>query len=426
MELEPQKASEILKKFQSTTSIVVHNSTSVRRGYLYFNSFMEIVESHFSEEDRGKIAAAQRNLQSKIKKATRQRKDELDNLLGKLSDKFQVELSSIERDGDSSYPLQVRLSDKSVVTPLHQWGAGTQNRTRVLMSVLEAVHARSSASSENRASPVFVVEEPESFLHPSAQAEFGKVLNGVASELGLQIIATTHSPYLLNQTSPDCNYLIHRKHFRNVPKGAALVDTSGGDWMKPFAETLGVVPSEFEGWREMFGSTSSDVILVEGEIDLEYFLFIKENYPSTYQLPDNIEVVPYGGSGALKNTAILAFMINKFKSVYVTCDLDCYGDVKPALERIGLVEEDDFCAIGRSVAGYDCIEGLLPNDVKERVYGGKIELVTALASQNSKERSNAKNRLKRELLDAFRSVKYQDSDLAEFKKLFKRIARKFN
>jgi hypothetical protein len=62
------------------------------------------------------------------------------------------------------------------------------------MSVLEAIRMRSSAT-EDRSTPVFLVEEPESFLHPSAQAEFGQVLNGLAEELHIQIIATTHRDF---------------------------------------------------------------------------------------------------------------------------------------------------------------------------------------------------------------------------------------
>ncbi len=67
---------------------------------------------------------------------------------------------------------------------------------------------------ETKSTPVVVTEEPESFLHPSAQSEFGNVLNDLADELGIQIIATTHSPYMLGQNDPDANTILTRRFFR--------------------------------------------------------------------------------------------------------------------------------------------------------------------------------------------------------------------
>jgi hypothetical protein len=37
-----------------------------------------------------------------------------------------------------------------------------------------------------------MIEEPECFLHPSAQAEFGRILRDLAEEFQVQVIITTH------------------------------------------------------------------------------------------------------------------------------------------------------------------------------------------------------------------------------------------
>lgn len=218
-EIEKQKASEILKKFRTASNLVIHNSTIPDRSFYYLgDSFTEVLQSRFSPEDQRKISEAEKRLVSSVKRATRQHKDELERLLGKLNEKYQVELSTLERSRDSGIPLSIKLTDKSVEVPLSDWGAGTQNRTRILMSVLDAIRIRSKVGDEDRSTPVFIVEEPESFLHPSAQAEFGQVLNGLAEELKIQIIATTHSPYMLNQSNPSANILLERKIFRNLPR----------------------------------------------------------------------------------------------------------------------------------------------------------------------------------------------------------------
>lgn len=422
IDLDGHKASEILKKLRSASNIVVHNSTNPERNIYYAGggSFTEIIEAHFSPEDQKKISEAQKGLQTRVKKAAKQHKEDLEGLLGKLKDKFQVEFSTIDRQRNSRFPLEVKLTDRSVEVPLNDWGAGTQNRTRILLSVLEAARIRSSSVPEDRSTPVFLVEEPESFLHPSAQAEFGQVLNSLSKELNIQIIATTHSPYMLNQTSPSSNILLERKIHRNLLKDTFIQDTKGDDWMMPFSEILGIVPREFSSWKNLFSSVKSRVILVEGDIDKEYFLIIKEKYPNIYQIDGDVEIIPYGGKDALKNTPILQFMINKFGKVFITFDGDAKHEVKPSLERIGLVEEKDFISIGTDKPGNGCIEGLLPPSIKKAVYSTEIELVTQLTG-DTKSRNSAKSSLKRKMLEEFKKSTFDDRELSAFKKIFSAI-----
>lgn len=422
---DAQSSSEVIKKFRSAQNLFVHNSTQSKSNYYYAGagSYTEVLETNFSAEDRRKIAEAEKGLQTRVRRAATRHKEELDNLLGKLADKYSVELSAV-RSRSSSFPLELKLNDKSVGVPLSAWGAGTQNRTRVLMAMLEAVRIRDSTTAENRSTPVFLVEEPESFLHPSAQAEFGQVLNGLADELNIQIIATTHSPYMLNQSEPSANYLLERKLFRGKPMETTIRDTSGDDWMLPFAENLGVVPKEFDSWKKVFGAHGR-VVLVEGAIDKKYFDLVKTHYPSLYTIPDDVEILPYDGKDALKNTSILQFMINKFSRVFITFDLDAKDEVKPALERIGLREGDHFCAVGLPGAGEGCIEGLLPATIKSTVYAENVAHVTALGSADSKARRQARDALKKAFLVEFERVKPPVSELGELKKLISSIASRF-
>ena len=329
-ELDSQTASEIAKKLKSSANLVVHNST-MPTGRMYFLSgeMTEVLESYFSQEDRKKIADAEKSLANRVKSAAKEHKQELSELLGRLGENYDVELTTIDRGGSSRFPLNVRLNDKSVDTNLGGWGSGTQNRTRVLISILEADRIRRTQASANRLTPVVIVEEPESFLHPSAQAEFGKVLNNLAEDYGIQILATTHSPYMLNQTSPQANLLLERRVYRKrLLRETQRVETSGDDWMLPFADNLGVIAGEFIPWRRIVSSPNAKIVLVEGDIDVQYFEHLKERYPAIYQLPDDVEVVGYGGKDALKNTQVLQFMLSRLDRVFITFDLDAERDVR--------------------------------------------------------------------------------------------------
>ena len=425
-DLDSQNSSEIAKKLKSAANLVVHNSTVPSRRLYYFSGEMtEVLESHFSPDDRKKISDAERNLSNKVKNAARQHKEELSRLLGRLGENYDVELTTLDRGGSSRFPLNVKLNDKSVDANLGGWGSGTQNRTRVLISVLEADRIRKSQASENRSTPVVIVEEPESFLHPSAQAEFGKVLNNLAEDFGIQILATTHSPYMLNQRKPEANLLLQRKVSRKKLKETERVDTSGDDWMLPFADNLGVASDEFIPWKKIVGSANSRIVLVEGPIDVEYFKIMKAKFPEIYALPDDVEVVGYGGKDALKNTQVLQFMLSRLERVFITFDLDAKNDVVRKLEAIELTAETDFCAIGLDKPGRDCIEGLLPESILADVYKDCVEDVMALTSANAAARKTAKSNLKKAALKKFETSKLTSADIPELAKLMKKIAKAF-
>lgn len=425
-DLDSQNSSEIAKKLKSAANLVVHNSTAPSRRLYYFSGEMtEVLESHFSQEDRKKIADAERNLSNKVKKAARQHKEELSQLLGRLGENYDVELTTIDRGGSSRFPLNVKLNDKSVDANLGGWGSGTQNRTRVLISVLEADRIRKSQAAENRSTPVVIVEEPESFLHPSAQAEFGKVLNNLAEDFGIQILATTHSPYMLNQKTPEANLLLERKISHNKLKETERVDTSGDDWMLPFADNLGITSDEFIPWRKIVGSANSRVILVEGEIDVDYFDVIKTKFPDIYTIPNDVEVIAYGGKDALKNTQVLKFMLSRLERVFITFDLDAKNEVLRKLEAIELTAEKDFCHVGINKPGRECIEGLLPASIFADVYSEQVDSVMALASTNSEAKRLAKSKLKQAALEKFKSCSLTSAEIPEIEKLIRKIAKAF-
>lgn len=424
--LDAQNSSEIAKKLKSAANLVVHNSTiPARRLYFLSGEMTEVLESHFSQEDRNKIAEAEQNLAKKVRAAAKQHKEELGELLGRLGENYDVELTTIDRSGSSRFPLNVKLNDKSVDTNLSGWGSGTQNRTRVLISVLEADRIRKSQAPENRSTPVVIVEEPESFLHPSAQAEFGKVLNNLAEDFKIQIIATTHSPYMLNQSNSEANILLERKISRGKLKQTEKLDTAGDDWMLPFAANLGVIADEFIPWKKIVSSSNSRIVLVEGEIDVEYFRIIKEKYPDVYSLPNDVEVVSYGGKDALKNTQVLQFMLSRLDKVFITFDLDAQNDVVRKLEAINLKEKTDFQAVGVAKTGRECIEGLLPDSILAEVYAENVEDVLALSSADNAAKKSAKSNLKKAALEKFRNCNLKSDDIPDFATLFKCIARAF-
>ncbi len=424
---DSQTTNLILRNFRSPSNLVTHNSTWPNRSFRYFGGkIMEVLETSFPETERQKIISAEAALSKQVTKAARKHKEQLQSLLGKLVDKYEVDLSSIESGKFSKFPLAIKLSDRSVTAGLTDWGSGTQNRTRILTSFLKVMLRRDAITPELKATPVFLVEEPESFLHPSAQAEFGKILNSIAEESDIQIIATTHSPYMLNQHDPSANILLDRRIERKLPRSTIIINTAGENWMLPFSETLGVVPQEFTNWKGVFASISNKIIFVEGDTDKKYFEYFKKNYPSLYEIPEGVEIYPYGSAGALSNSQLLSFVKNRVGNLFVTYDLDVENEVRSSLEKIGLKENENFRAVGKNAAGLKNIEGLLPTQIRSIVYSKNPDLVSAaMTDRKSEEAKRARSELKRQYFFELEHARLPSSELMEFKRLFASIGRVF-
>ena len=128
-------------------------------------------EVFLSAVEQQEVSKAEKTVQTRVRKLAREHRDELNAMLGKLTEKYDVEFSALEGYATRRMPLGINLKDKNVEVPLNDWGSGTQNRTYILMSILSANRIRTQQSTEDKITPIIVVEEPESFLHPSAQAD---------------------------------------------------------------------------------------------------------------------------------------------------------------------------------------------------------------------------------------------------------------
>lgn len=421
---------ELLRALRSSNNILSHNSTAhTDEYYMARGGPMVMYDFFLSEKDRQSMAQADAILQRQAKKVARDHKNLLGSMLGKLRDNFDVDFSMPDVSSASRHmPLTINLSDRSVEVPLTSWGSGTQNRTHVLLSILKASRIRSREAAENRTTPNVLVEEPESFLHPSAQAEFGTVLQTLSEEESIQIIVSTHSPFMLNQSNPRSNILLKRLKRRGKALETIVEDTSGSEWMKPFADHLGIIPEEFKPWQDVIGSGDRCLLLVEGDIDKEYIEFLRKEFSRIFPLSANVKVLPYGGRGSLKNATVISFIKQIVPKVFITFDLDAKVEVQRHLEQIGLEENKDFISIGKNKAGKRSIEGLLPEKVFQAVYGREADLVSAAADAGGgEERKSARNLLKKKLLAEFTGSKvYSEADLKDFSTLGKIIGKAFS
>jgi putative ATP-dependent endonuclease of the OLD family len=416
---------EILQKVVSSNLAFVHDSAA-RDHAIFFGRGHFLHELIYSPNERKQLAEEQKRLRNKVKSISRAHKSELSELLGHLEDKYEVEFSIPDGMFTGTVPYSINLKDRNVDVPLDDWGSGTKNRTHVMMSLLHA-HRIRSKDDQNRITPFVMIEEPESFLHPSAQAEFGRVLRTLANHLQIQTIVTTHSPYMLCQENVASNVLLVRRLHRGKLKSTERVILDEKKWMEPFSEILGLDNAEFSAWKDVLGSTKTCVLLVEGDIDKRYLERIHSLGHPSLQLPEGLDIVAYEGKDALKNTIMLKFIVEKFKRVFVTFDLDAKPELEKMMQQIGLQDGNDYLAIGVNKPGKQCIEGLVPDRILAVVHAQNTDLVMQLTAQDAKERKSAKSALKQKILSAFEAeVQVSAEELKGFVPLFKGLTAKMS
>lgn len=415
-QLEEFDATEILRKIRSVEAIIFHNSTDVGPAMYRYGRGYGGTLGQFASADRQTFEDVQDKIDGHVQKLAKRHQSEVAALLGKLEDKYVVGLTVPRMNLDWT-PIEISLGSRTNSLSLNEWGSGTRNRTQIILTLLRAKKAAESADLSDRLKPIVIIEEPESFLHPSAQAEFGRVLQEMAEELGVQVIVTTHSPFMLSISHPADNILVDRKLSGKELRESIIIDTGGDEWMQPFALALGINNKEFEPWKAVLRSGSDSVLLVEGESDKEYLELLRSPEHGDRGLKFDGDIVSYNGKDALKNSSVLKLIIGRATKCVITFDLDCIQEIERCLSPLGLIKGKDFFAIGKNAAGLRDIEGLLPDSIRSNVYSENISLVAAL-NGTTEERRMAKGQLKAKLLSAFKtSTLDRGVAYAEFYKL---------
>ncbi len=415
--LDAYRAGEVLRKIRSMEPFYYHNSVEMNHRYVVGETFRELV----GESIQGRIGDLGEDwkaMTAKLSPVLEDARSELSSLLGRLEDRFSLSLSIHEQLSPAMLPLTVSLEDNTKPVPMEQWGSGTRNRTLILARLLNTVRR---AKDEDDLQPILIVEEPESFLHPSAQADFGRVLQAISRDLGVQIIVTTHSPYLLSHQHPEANILLERRSDAGINHTCVVENQS--EWIRPFELALGISSPELYGLKGVFFGEKDKVIFAEGPTDVKYLEFFKDELHGDRRLMFDGTIYPYGGASKIQNQTLLKFMRERFGTLIVTVDLDLVGQVRNDLTKAGFEEGKDFLPVGEDSPGKRAIEGLVPNSVLSAAMADDPSLILAIQEKGDKEAASlARSKWKQKVLEKFLSTATPGSaELEPFYRLIKKL-----
>jgi putative ATP-dependent endonuclease of the OLD family len=380
---EGEPALEVWRRIRSASPLVFHNSTTDALRLNWGGGHGQF--SELSQSFSTILAGFRADLRKRMKKEMAASQAELQGFLGRLSDKWKVSLDLPEFD--AAIPFNVVLGDNAVSVPLNSWGSGTKNRAMIVLAMIRASQFRKQNDDASETIPIVVIEEPESFLHPSAQAEFGSLIIDLAAELDIQVIIATHSVYLLNTKFPKSNILICRKKQRGQARDSYVEVVDDSNWMKPFGEALGLSSESLAPWRSMLDARGKKVVLVEGSSDKIYLEMLMNSEHGNNSLDSSIAIVAYGGFGSITNQSVLRVMRELAHCVVTTCDLDVLDKVEPTFKSLQMKKGVDYLAIGNDIAGERCIEGLLPDHIKDDVLKNNPKLFRGLLDRTENDKS---------------------------------------
>ncbi|WP_299666527.1 AAA family ATPase [uncultured Psychromonas sp.] len=243
--------------------------------------------------------------------------------------------------------------------PLSARGDGFRRIT--MMSYFEYLAEEKHSDHQNI---IFAFEEPETFLHPSAQENLFEKLNDISSA-GYQVFMTTHSPVLVSKTQREDLHHIYKE------QGNYQLNSNVTNY-KEIADDLGVtVDNQFVS---MFDNAKC-LLLVEGVDDCNAFSHVSkiyhENGLNCKPLDDiGVVAIPVGGCGSIKHWVSLDLLTTLNKPFYIFLDSDKEAEQgnSPNADKLveyGFVEGENF-----SVTRKREIENYISPEALERLAPG--------------------------------------------------------
>lgn len=205
-----------------------------------------------------------------------------------------------------------------------------------MMSYFEYLAEQQKSEKQNM---YFGFEEPETFLHPSAQENLFQKLKELCGN-DYQVIISTHSPIIVAKT--DMKDIIHivkeNGQFSILPTN-----------LKSIAQDLGItVDNQFISLFE----NAKLLFLVEGIDDANAFNHVSALYKKNGEIDATLKdlgavSIPAGGCGSVKHWVTLNLLNTLNKPCFIFQDADISSPTetsknKVLLEELGFVEGRDF------------------------------------------------------------------------------------
>lgn len=233
--------SDEYNNFGKTTTIVSKLINNITENFRKSDKWLDFEKAHKETFGDEGLVSVLNDLQSRIEEVMKAQ-------YGETKVNFSFGIPTIDNFFKTG---QILLEDNGIQTDISEKGTGMQ---RALALTLIQIYSQIGDESREITKPIlFFIDEPETFLHPSAQDKLLQSLNQLSNNH--QIFITTHSPYLLKNFNSSTNKLSifsRNEHAINIEEDIQLnLFPYSPSWGEINYKAFGVVSEEFH--NELFG-----------------------------------------------------------------------------------------------------------------------------------------------------------------------------
>ena len=223
---------------------------------------------------------------------------------------------------DLQFATRLMLVENGREVDLSSKGDGTKRR--VTMALLE-LRRRLAHATQRRSA--YVLDEPDTHLHASAQVDMFETLRGFAAS-GHQVIVTTHSPFLLNAVPA------HQVRMLAIHEGHTRVRGISDTAAHGMLSALGI-----ENTHLFF---ARHVVLVEGEAEEAFLNAFWESRLGARPQASLIKIVSTKGVNNIPGCAAALSQLHEGERVFVLYDADAIEKIQPVIHKVGVPADNVF------------------------------------------------------------------------------------
>ncbi|ACN98893.1 ATP/GTP-binding protein [Sulfurihydrogenibium azorense Az-Fu1] len=256
---------------------------------------MFAVEKSLKEQEiKYKLQEVAEKIKKAIEDVANGTLDKLKKLNGNIATELNVYIPDIEELKWRDVFKRIGIySDKGIL--LNKRGSGVRRLILLSFFLFEAERKRYERhTDEIEISTIYAIEEPETSLHPDQQKQFINSLIELSSNEKVQVLLTTHSPYIAKLIPVNSLRFIDQGYQYTLPKVSSYKEDN--NILLNIAKRLGIHPIN-----------TKVVIFVEGNTDKKFLININENIKELKDLihlnseieNNTITIIPLNGSNLI-------------------------------------------------------------------------------------------------------------------------------
>ncbi len=375
-----------------------------------------------NEEDKEALEAVLNKMSEKITDVVLK---SWENIFGELNVKRQIVIKPVTKEDDvelKHHFLEIKLKVGTEQYQIQELSLGF----RWFFTFLLFTEFRKYRLND-RGEILFLLDEPASNLHSTAQNKLLEMFNEIISKS--KLVYTTHSHHLINPEWLEGAYIVRNKalDYKDIDYDSSKVDIEAvpyrqfvskypdqETYFKPILDSLDYKPSDLE--------LVPDIIIVEGKNDFYTFKYLNKVILDNKFLGLNF----YPGNGAGKNDKIARLYLAWNRNLIIFMDSDEAGlkAKEKYIEEIGKIIEDKIIVISDINSKWQNMstENLFTENEKKKV----VQAIDSSFKISNKISKHSFNSAIQNLLFLKQKVSFNKTTIEKFEKIFQFLKNREN